>query len=632
MGVTKLSIGYRAVLHLPSGSNAVEAVEKEFRIWVEQKGYPQGLDFEKPFMVRKSDTDSIAVSALSNGAETAKSFVLLETNSDRLWKVSLYALAGHTASEGGLILIEVDVSHSDGENPVDLIEPPRIARNLLKTYSATDGAIPLTPSATYLSSENEVSQLLHEIENPDRRATINVAPSPGATFDAAWKELLDNLVKRGTGNASTYILADELISKFNSLIGVASFGAAPGTVRSYVPGFDPADPSSRSKHRYVSTSGLQKSIQNRSGRWVASPHLQKAFNVNTRLRFIQTEIPLAIRASVAALDEATERLRKTEKRQDKLRQASLPNISETEPRRQEENSAVADSNSAVPHVHALQRFKRLVKRILGIEEITVEAIQELETVFARNQADLEASEELLQEAEAEKRLSLSASNQLRESNSDARESLEQERRRVRQLEYENRMLRKSFGKDTQIDESALFETDPPQLMEELINRLTDAGDSKYAWLRNNVGFTGSEDPAMQLDSQADAHIYVDATWDRIAVLYDYVESKKSPRPFSGDVESYLRSPSEHTGKTTGLPNHSPNESSQVKANPKYRKPRTLPVPTSVRPDGYVEMWAHFRIDTSNTVAPRLHYYDDTANTGKVYVGYIGRHLPSPKTN
>jgi len=31
-----------------------------------------------------------------------------------------------------------------------------------------------------------------------------------------------------------------------------------------------------------------------------------------------------------------------------------------------------------------------------------------------------------------------------------------------------------------------------------------------------------------------------------------------------------------------------------------------------------------------TFTPRMHYYDDTANSAQVYVGYFGRHLKNTK--
>jgi hypothetical protein len=43
------------------------------------------------------------------------------------------------------------------------------------------------------------------------------------------------------------------------------------------------------------------------------------------------------------------------------------------------------------------------------------------------------------------------------------------------------------------------------------------------------------------------------------------------------------------------------------------------------------MPAHFKAGQENTFAPRVHYFDDTDQTGKIYIGYIGRHLMNTKT-
>lgn len=42
---------------------------------------------------------------------------------------------------------------------------------------------------------------------------------------------------------------------------------------------------------------------------------------------------------------------------------------------------------------------------------------------------------------------------------------------------------------------------------------------------------------------------------------------------------------------------------------------------------------HVRLEKGSDPAPRIHFYDDTGGaTGKVYVGYLGRHLPNFQTN
>lgn len=90
---------------------------------------------------------------------------------------------------------------------------------------------------------------------------------------------------------------------------------------------------------------------------------------------------------------------------------------------------------------------------------------------------------------------------------------------------------------------------------------------------------------------------------------------------------YLRNPP--PGKTGwSINRHARDESSDVKSNPKYARPRMLPVPAAVDPSGVVLMVAHVKIAKAGMISPRLHYYDDTSHSGNVYVGYIGRHLPT----
>ena len=62
----------------------------------------------------------------------------------------------------------------------------------------------------------------------------------------------------------------------------------------------------------------------------------------------------------------------------------------------------------------------------------------------------------------------------------------------------------------------------------------------------------------------------------------------------------------------------------------------LPRPTgTAKPctskDGTQFMEAHFKPTWRDTFAPRMYYYDDLGNTGKIYIGYIGRHLTNTQS-
>ena len=73
--------------------------------------------------------------------------------------------------------------------------------------------------------------------------------------------------------------------------------------------------------------------------------------------------------------------------------------------------------------------------------------------------------------------------------------------------------------------------------------------------------------------------------------------------------------------------HASTESGDVQRNPQLRAPRELPVPAVIDPSERVFMGAHFKIAQSATISPRMHYLDATSRTQKIYVGYIGPHLP-----
>ncbi|MGH3498837.1 MAG: hypothetical protein ACRDP1_15355 [Nocardioidaceae bacterium] len=56
------------------------------------------------------------------------------------------------------------------------------------------------------------------------------------------------------------------------------------------------------------------------------------------------------------------------------------------------------------------------------------------------------------------------------------------------------------------------------------------------------------------------------------------------------------------------------------------------MPTNVDSSGEIFMTTHFAPTHRDQNAPRMYYYSDVANSGKVYIGYIGTHLTNLHTN
>jgi hypothetical protein len=166
---------------------------------------------------------------------------------------------------------------------------------------------------------------------------------------------------------------------------------------------------------------------------------------------------------------------------------------------------------------------------------------------------------------------------------------------------------------------------PPDEIMSLLDRISSGGDTHLAFSR--VVFTGDVDTALEVQARDQASRYAHALWDYIHVLHDYAEASAEGR-IAGGVHLYLKSDN-ISGHKCHPYRHAPGESDTTLNG--WGKERIRPVPVEVDPSGEVLMAAHFKPTWRDTFAPRMHYYDDTNNTGKVYIGYIGRHLTTKDT-
>ena len=142
---------------------------------------------------------------------------------------------------------------------------------------------------------------------------------------------------------------------------------------------------------------------------------------------------------------------------------------------------------------------------------------------------------------------------------------------------------------------------------------------------DHVVFTGDDGPALDLDEHSSLGEWAGKAWEALLALDDYAGLRRADQAV-GDVNTYLAN-TPPTCRGYSLNRHAYTESESVQNMPTLRQARMLPVPATVAPTGVIFMGAHFKLAQSKRISPRLHYYNDVAKTGKVYVGYIGRHLP-----
>ena len=134
--------------------------------------------------------------------------------------------------------------------------------------------------------------------------------------------------------------------------------------------------------------------------------------------------------------------------------------------------------------------------------------------------------------------------------------------------------------------------------------------------------------AAELDLHARAQLFAVKAWSSLSALNAYARAR-SKSEFEGSFYAWCLEP------PTGEPAISANavalvESETVSNVPSLREARTFPVPGEVEPTGRAYMEAHIKVVKRGSPAPRLHFLDDAAGTGKVYVGYLGEHLPTAR--
>lgn len=155
---------------------------------------------------------------------------------------------------------------------------------------------------------------------------------------------------------------------------------------------------------------------------------------------------------------------------------------------------------------------------------------------------------------------------------------------------------------------------------ELFSDLPEAVRRLEAYVR----FTGDPRRTAELDEYDHAGLGVKRCWEGIIALHDYARATVDSA-HKGSFYDYLRATPDGFS-TFPLSHYAATESESTMGKKEFALERTLKVPETVQPSGYVEMWAHLKLLKVGRISPRLHFHDDAAGTGKIYVGYIGRHL------
>ena len=697
--------GYRAIVELDGKEGALQTADRLFHEWAHKK-YPlrgsaariecgeEGIYRFGELTSQKGETADIVATKLTETSED-KHYArqLLEfverKRSGEQWTTRLFAMHATKESQYRDVLWVEVTPPRDSERDA---KPPRLVKDLVKEGNVHDHGMPLSDSLQTISDEQQVEELIGWIREDRRRASVVVAApltdgsAQGALeAESRWKTILGTLTRDSLGCASYFLLTPDAYRQFSERIGEECV-MPQGSLRTYLPGFRPDDPTDRYRHRVLTAATLlrgydekRKEFRSELSEIIARTPCEYLWENGLDKELRRAQAPLdKKRLTVPTFYPLREATESAELLDEKVRQRvaeSLSALSHETVLPVEESSKpelvkpegaapgahVSDgSGSAVvaepapqrsesPHLAWYEPLRRLIRRFLpsfnprsytelesgvaalssGLDAMN-EAHSELTTQCDKLRDQLAATKDRLDETvrDSEEKSELllhkgELESELREAQAE-REALS---RRNRFLEWK---LKNPDAKDSERDFVEEQLDTAPQGMSELYDRMTQGGyDSvtRYVVLSEPDAMI---DDILKLDGP-DGGRYAAEFWNYILVLRDYMRAREAGDFSGGNVHDYLANPPDGY-RTCSASRHKSNESETVKRNETMRKERTRPVPPEVDSRGEIEMWAHFAPTHCDQNAPRMHYYPDTTKTGKVYIGYIGRHLTNTKTN
>lgn len=532
---------------------------------------------------------------------------LVEEKANGIWTTELTVSA--TEKSGGWARLSVTCSEDE------FVGTPRVAKYMLQSGRFRDGgSLALTPTPKYVSVR-DVEDLAAVLTDVDRQGLVLVAGSSDDVPFDQWSKQVARWTRDVTGLAETFVLDPPATAELAEVLG-EEYATKPFTLRTYKPGVDPALPEGARRHRYLSTKRLVESsvggIAHLLGR-IAREHNAAR------------PLPDSVRSTFRAFRRIESRLLAQSVLEEATQIVAGPDVDVSMPEPIAPPSSV-DVDSLMAQVEEYTKTLGLVQRVLGVEVLTEENLAR----FTKRSTDAELL--ALFESELESKLTESEEladqlAQVRDALEDAQLELDDEAEARSKAEDEARWLREQLKSierwdvaHSQIPQDAV--TQYPDSFEELVVRLL-GGELE------GVVFTGDRACAEELDTHDGLDTAVRGAWDACLALRDYVRYRLEGH--NCDVFHYLRQAPSGYRVVSGN-KHAAKESESVMKNGKWANERCLPVPPEVDPSREVMMFAHFKCALVGMVSPRLHYYDDVARTGKVYIGYIGRHLTNKGTN
>lgn len=600
---------YRALLTLDANPSALDRVRDQLSAWMREKQWDVDLSIEgvqhdgnREFMLAGHD---------SSEGQSIRARLTERHPSTGVWRTEL-TVHVPARGEGWLLL---DVSNDQGR----FVDVPRLARYLVGAIDVRDGGdLQLTASpAVYAGSQSE--HLAELVTALGRNGIIFVAGTDNALSFDAFRARLARWTRQVLGQAETILLDPAATIGFSAAMG-STHGVRPWTVRTYLPDVDPALMEDSLRHRFLTAERLGNAHDAEIARLLG--RVTRRHSANRSLPRAVSRVGHALSRVengylVRAVHPEPVSPAQTITEDDVASVHEIATVSGARPR----NLDQAASG------HALSTIQ-MVKTILGLQELAEAPLRE---IVRRSQTSINAG--ALEQVRIQLQEQQGQIDQLELDVGTLREELEEEElehaltdeARTR-LQDEVRWLRSRLS--TAEDYEAAISPVPLSEVTEYPASYIDLLDRLSGLEPAGVTYTGAHRVCRELDVVDSLGKTTRTAWESLLVLSDYVRARGDGAWQQGVHEYLKRTPDGYRGMTPRK--HAATESEGTMN--RFGAQRNFPVPTSCSASGTSTMTAHFKLGHIGMVSPRLYYLDDFTMSGRIYVGYIGRHLTNIQTN
>jgi hypothetical protein len=621
-----MAVGYRSVFSLRHGQDAVRLTAEQFRSWLALKGY--GSVAATPGVHELAGHAQLVVTELDtpDGARALR-YRLTEFSSTGEWVTTV--TVHRDGQDDDWVWVDVNappsapgpaVSQERLVKDVDAGDAwwtgvPHMVRAILSAADAHDGEMILSARPAVVT-EADVDGLISAICDPGRRGTALVAAPIPDVPGPAMIDHVERLTRECVGLSGIYVLDAAAAAQLDESFG-PSHSVPLGAVRTFLPEVDPASAVDARRHRVLLARTIAEQAPGKLAHLLGRANRSRALTLPLPAhvaqvdRLLSREEPATVLRAIQATPSGSRR--------------SGDGAAGLAPAGLAETTAVREVAIAGELLTSLvSEFQSDAGGPGGADDMTArfrELLAEGRGVLRGHREisrRLETLQDLLEDAEDDRDL---VRARLEDEQLDHAETQAE----LLKAKLELDRLRGILSRVGRVDQTraATAAARSPGSFAELLERLDEH-------VLSFVIFTGDPKNALELDDFDPVGTWAAKSWDVLRVLDGYAAARRRGE-FSKGVHAYLgHTPPGRPGYPPGA--HSTQESEPVERSPKLRKLRVLPVPRNINPDGAIFMDAHFKIARKGLISPRIYYHDDASQTGKIYVGYIGKHLPNAHTN